>query len=307
MLNRRLLRTKVIRSLYSHKKSERNSVEATLAEYNRSITQCYSLYVFLLQLLVEITKYGKKRQQIAREKLQPTKEDLNPNTQFVENRVIKKIAESNAIQEYLKTQGLNWGDYESEPLVRELYNSITGGEKYEVYLDGAISDRAFVIYVLRNFIEDNTLLEQILEDISMLWADDLGYALGMAIQAVEIKTEGELLPMFSVENGDQKYAENLLLHSIKNFEEYHKIIEQNSDNWEVERIAEMDVLVLVVAMSELVGCPTIPVKVTLNEYIEISKYYSTPQSYNFINGVLHRVVEKFEGEGKINKTGRGLQ
>ncbi len=307
MLNRRLLRTKVLRSLYAHSQNSERRAEATLLEYRRSAHQCYVLYAFLLQLLVEITNYGKARQAIAKTKLQPTTQDLNPNTRFVENRVIASIAGNSELQKLLGDAGLRWADYESEALIRDLYNSIVGSEKYEVYMDGAIGDRAFVQYILANFLEDNSALESLLDEVSILWADDLGYALSVALNSVERRSESTLLPQFSAENQDEKYAENLLLHSIKNLAEYRIIIEELSDNWEIERIADMDILILCQATAELVSCPKIPIKVTMNEYIEISKFYSTPSSYNFVNGVLHRVVERMVADGRINKTGRGLQ
>ncbi len=303
MLNRRLIRTKVLRSLFSHITAEKSRAEGTLNEYKKSLELCYDLHLFLLDLLVETANYGEERHKIAAAKLRPSYDDLNPKRRFVENSVIASLRHNEDLQARLRGAGLSWGNHEE--VIREMYNQITTADFYSSYVDGAGKDREFILKVLNNLYEDNAVIEQAIEDISILWADDLGYALCEAITAIERCEDGKVLPMFK-DVEDKTYGEKLLLHSIANASEYLELIEQFSKNWEIERIAYMDRLILVIAISELVSCPTIPTKVTLNEYIEISKYYSTPTSYNFINGVLHKAIEKLTEEGKIEKRGRGL-
>ncbi len=297
MLNRSLLRTKVLRSLYSHVQCSSRSVEKTIGEYNASLQSCYELSYFILQLLVEVGHYASERQEIAKQKLRPTHADLNPKRRFVENSVLKELERSEHVAKVLKGSKLKWTNHHE--VVVDVYNQIINSSFYEPYLDGVSSDREIVVKILSTLIEDNETVIQALEDISILWIDDLGYALRQAICEVE----GNPSSMFNNDD-DREFGEKLLLHSISHYEEYMSVVENNSENWEIERVAMMDKLILIVAISELVGCPTIPIKVTLNEYIEISKYYSTPQSYNFINGVLYRVIKELED--RIKKTGRGL-
>ncbi len=303
MLNRRLIRTKVLRSLFAHINGEKSRTEATINEYKKSLELCYDLHLFLLDLLVETVGYAEERHKIAAAKLRPTFEDLNPKMRFVDNSIILSLKNNEDMQKRLRAAGLSWGEHEE--VVREMYSQITNSDFYTSYLDGAGKDREFVLKVLNKLYEDNETIEQAIEDMSILWADDMGYALGESISAIEKCEDNKILPMFK-DPDDKIYGERLLLHSISHCSEYLELIELFSKNWELERIAFMDKMILVVAISELVSCPTIPTKVTLNEYIEISKFYSTPTSYNFINGVLHKTIEKLTEEGRIEKRGRGL-
>lgn len=303
MLNRSLLRTKVLRSLYAHTSGDSRGANFTLNEYKKSVDMCYDLHLFLLDLLGEVVYYARERQKIAKEKLRPTEAELNPKTRFVDNTIIEAIKQNEGVQARLAQAGLSWGNYDD--VVREMYNQIINAPFYASYLDGAGKDREFVVKVLTQLFDDNEVLENALEEISILWADDFGYGLCQAVNFVVEEKENDLYPVFSTVD-DQKYGEDLLLHAISHRDEYLDLVDSLSDNWELERIAFMDRLILVVAISELVSCPTVPTKVTLNEFIEISKYYSNAASYNFINGVLHKAIEKLKDENKIRKTGRGL-
>ncbi len=303
MLNRRLLRTKVLRSLYSHIKSERSGAEATLSQYQRGVSECYDLHLFLLDLLVEVQEYAKGRLKIASEKLRPTAEDLNPNLRFVENSVIEALAQNSSLSENLKQANLDWK--EQDQVIRDMHNQIIASDFYRSYMDGVSNDRDFVLKVLNTLIEDNEVLEQALEDISIHWIDDLGYANLQAIRYIEQDKSDKLLPQFKSAD-DRIFGEQLLLHSIAHHSEYAELVESLIDNWDIERTAFMDRVIMITAVSEAINCPTIPIKVTLDEYIEISKFYSTPSSANFINGVLNKAFEQLKAEGKIKKSGRGL-
>lgn len=303
MLNRSLLRTKVLRSLYAHTSSDRKGVEVTLNEYKKSVDKCYELHLLLLDLLVEVAHYGAERQRIASEKLRPTPEELNPKKRFVENPIIESIKLNESIQARLAQGGHSWGEYED--VVREIYNQIINSDFYPSYLDGAGKHREFIVKVLTKIFYDNEVLENAIEEMSILWADDFGYALNLAVTVIEGEKEKSILPQFKTPE-DKEYGEKLLMHSINNSGEYLEFIEGLSTNWELERIAYMDKMILVIAVGELITCSTIPTKVTMNEYIEISKYYSTATSYNFINGVLHKAIEILTSENKIRKTGAGL-
>ncbi len=303
MVNRRLLRTKILRSLYSHTVSSRAGAEVSLAEYKKSVHQSYLLQLLVLQLFVEVRNYTAERQKIAAAKLQPTAEDLNPKTRLLKNPIIRNIEQNESLQSELREAGLSWRNHNE--VVREIHKQITTSDRYYSYEDGTGSERDFVAYVLRELLEDNTVLESAIEDMSILWADDLGYALSEALFVVDRHLEKERLLIYKNDD-DREYGEKLFMHAAAHCGEYLEMLEELSEKWELDRIAYMDKLLFVVATAELVSCPTIPIKATLNEYIEISKYYSTPSSYNFINGVLFKVIDRYTQEGKIQKSGRGL-
>lgn len=303
MLSRRLLRTKVLRSLYSHFKSGRTRIETSLSEYEKGVDKCYDLYLFTLQLLVEVAAYARRKQEIAAAKHLPTPEDLNPNRRFVDNSVIAAIANDVTLQKELKNRSLNWND--NDQVIKEIYSQIIVCEAYRTYMKGAGSDHAFITTILNSQLEDNAILCDALEDMSMFWADDLGYAIGQAIRSINGDGTITILDEFKNDE-DRQFGEKLLLATIANIDEYLELIDRLTVNWELDRIAYMDRLILALAISEIASCPTIPIKVTMDEYIEISKYYSTPASSNFINGVLNKAVEELTEKGKIKKTGRGL-
>lgn len=302
MLSRRLLRTKVLRSLYSHFKSERTSLEASLTEYRRGVDKCYDLYLMLLQLPVDIVEYGNERLEIARGKMRPSAEDLTPNRRFVDNEAIAQLAGCEQLKELLKTKKLSWKD--NEQVIKDLYTEITCSEIYKNYMSGVGSDKVFLVKIYSQLFEDNAALEQALEDMSMFWIDDTPYALSQAIKTVQ-NFSGSVFEEFK-EYDDKEFGENLFLNSVRGSEEYFKVIDSLADNWDLERIAYIDRLIMVQAIAEVLSCPTIPVKVSLDEYIEIAKYYSTPASSTFINGVLNKAVEQFRSEQRIEKSGRGL-
>lgn len=297
------MRTKALRALYSHSKNSKRGAEVTLKEYKRSTEGCYDLHLLLLWLLVDVREYALERQKIASQKLVPTAHDLDPKLRFVQNSIIEALANNTALQDRLASKRLNWR--KNDEVVREIYNQIIASDSYQSYQDGAGKDKEFIINILSTLFEDNAILEAALEDMSIYWADDIGYALSQAIVHIERCKDNEILPIYK-NNDDKRFGENILLHAITHNDEYRDIIESLIENWDLERTAFMDRVIMIIALSEIVSCPTIPIKVSLNEYIEISKYYSTPTSSSFINGVLNRAVDKLTGEDKIVKTGRGL-
>ncbi len=295
--------TKELRELNANNKNEKRGAKTSINEFERSIESCYNLHLFILQLLADVVEYAKERQKIASNKLRPTKEDLNPNLRFVQNSTIGEIASNEALQQKLKEAGLSWED--NDEVIREIYNQIIASQNYQSYMDGASNDKDFTIALLSTLFEDNQILESALEDMSLYWADDLGYALNQCVRHIETCKANQILPMFNNDN-DKEFGNQILLHAIGHNQEYLELIESYVENWDLERTAFMDRMIMVLALSEVVSCPTIPVKVSLDEYIEISKYYSTPQSSNFINGVLNKAIEALTKEGKVKKTGRGL-
>ncbi len=312
MLSRRLLRIKVIKALYAHFQSEGESVKVSRKNLRFSIDKAYDLYFQMLWLIVEVRRYAEDRIEIGRRKHLPTPEEKNPNLKFVENELIRRIEESDAVTGYLKKKSLGWSNYPE--LIKELYNSLVESDYYKKYMDSPQGNLKEDVELVRNFysspqIEDSELLESVLEEQSILWNDDLGFAIVMVVRTLEkireAQTDIPVLEEFKSED-DPQFADKLFVDAADGFEENLRYVGKFTENWDVERIAFMDNLIMTTAIAELTTFPEIPVKVTLDEYIEIAKYYSTPGSNLFINGILDKVAETLAAEGRISKEGRGL-
>ena len=311
MISRRLLRIKVLKGLYAHLKSESDSLMGSEKTLVASIDKTYDLYFQMLSLIVELAHHAEQRQEAAKQKKLPTYEDLNPNRKFVDNAVIRLIADSDSVNDYLASRKLSWANYPE--LIKTLFNQLEQSDYYQRYMANQDSswkeDLELVTAFYTNELEESEALEDVLDEQSILWNDDLGFALIMVTRTLSnmrpSHTDVKVLPKFkSIEDLD--FARELFEKAAINYDEYLELLEEFTRNWDVERIAFMDNVILVTALAELINCPSIPVKVTLDEYIEIAKYYSTPGSSNFINGVLDKVVATLTEQGKIKKSGRGL-
>lgn len=276
-----------------------------------SIDKTYDLYHQMLWLVVEVARYAEKRLELARNKKLPTYEDLNPNTKLIDNAVIAQIADSESLTSYLERKSLGWVQYPQ--LIKGLYEDMVGSDYYRAYMEsgeGSYSeDRRFVEEFYLNTVEDNEALEAVVEEQSIMWADDVDFALIMVNRTLGMcrkkQEDVPLLPQFKNDD-DREFITELFRKSLVNYKEYLSYIEQFTRNWDVDRIAYMDNIIMVTAIAELVNFPSIPVKVTLDEYIEIAKYYSTQSSSLFVNGVLDKVIAELKEGGKVTKTGRGL-
>ena len=311
MISRRLLRIKALKALYAHLKSESESLMASEKTLIASIDKTYDLYFQMLSLIVEVARYADERQQAAMQKKLPTYEDLNPNRKFVENVVVHLIAESDSVNDYLAAHKLSWARYPE--LIKALYLQLEQSEYYKKYMTSQErsfrEDLALVTDFYTNELESSEMLEEVLDEQSILWNDDLGFALIMVTRTLSNMRQShrdvKVLPKFKSEE-DLEFAKELFEKAAVNYDSNLEVIEQFTRNWDIERIAFMDNVIMVTAMAELISFPSIPVKVTLDEYIEIAKYYSTASSSTFINGVLDKVVNTLTEEGRINKSGRGL-
>ena len=311
MISRRLLRIKVLKALYAHLKSESKSLTVSEKELVGSIDKTYDLYFQMLSLIVEVARYADQKQEAAKQKKLPTFEDLNPNRKFVENSVIRILSESDSVNDYIAARKLSWAQHPE--LIKSIFNELEQKDYYQKYmLSGETSfkeDLALVNDFYVNELEESEALEEALEEISIQWNDDLGFALLMVTRTLSnlraSHQEVKVLPKFKSEE-DLEYAKELFEKALLNYDKHQQLIEQYTRNWDVERIAFMDNLIMIIAVTELTSFPSIPVKVTLDEYIEIAKFYSSPGSSNFINGVLDKIVASLTEEGQIKKSGRGL-
>ncbi len=311
MLSRRLLRIKALKALYAHLQSEGDNLITSEKSMLGAIDKAYDLYFQMLLLPVELAKYALARQEMAKEKKLPTYEDLNPNRKFVDNAAIALIANSDAVNDYAAQRNLGWSN--QEELIKSLYNALIESPTYKSYMSSSESSLKEDIALLESlFIKDfqnSEVLDQALEDMSIMWDNDLSYVLPLVQRTLSSirpsHTELKIMPKYKSDE-EREFIRTLFQKSLINFNENQAYIEKFTSNWDLERIVFMDNIIMVMAMTELVSFPTVPIKVTMDEYIEISKYYSTPGSSVFINGVLDRVVGSLTAEERIKKVGRGL-
>ncbi len=311
MLSRRLLRIKAIKALYAHLQAEGDNMLASEKTMLASIDKAYDLYFQMLLLPVEVARYAESRQELAKQKKLPTYEDLNPNRKFIENQVLHLIENSDSVIDHVSARNLNWS--RSEDLIKSIYNDLTEADYYKEYMANKErslkEDVAFLETFFVKQMQQCEALDQELEDQSILWDNDLSFVLPLIVRTLTSvrasHTELKVMPKFK-SNDDLDFVRTLFQKALINYNPNQQYIEKFTSNWDVERIVFMDLLIMGVAMTELVSFPAIPVKVTMDEYIEISKSYSTPGSSIFINGVLDRVVSSLTREDRIKKSGRGL-
>ena len=310
MLSRRLLRIKVLKALFAHLKSDADNLMASQKSLMSSIDKAYDLYFQMLALPQELVRYAAERQEIAKNKKLPTFEDLHPNTKFIDNQVIRVIANTDAINDYIAAHRLGWEQYPE--LIRTLYNQFSESNYFRTYM--ARENRSFeedraLVDNLFTMLADCPALDEVLDEQSIQWSGDLPYILMMIQRTLSnmriSHKELRVAAKFKSEE-DPAFAKNLFAKALVNYNEYQRYVERYTANWDIERIVFMDNLIIGTAMAELIAFPSIPVKVTMDEWIEISKYYSTQGSSTFINGVLDKIVASLTEEGLIQKSGRGL-
>ena len=311
MLSRRLLRIKVIKALYAHFKSDSESVSTSEKNLTASINRTYDLYHQMLRIVADVARYAENRIELGLNKKLPTAEDLNPNRRFIENAVIRQIEESRPLNDYLEKKSLGWTRYPE--VIKNLYNDLIASNFYKLYMSAAVNNYTADVRLVEQFytkiVEDNPFVEESVEEQSILWADDTGFSLIMVVRTLgDMRARQEdipLLPQYKNED-DSIFAQELFRQTVDHYPDYMSYIEKFTRNWDVDRIAFVDNLIMVASMAELIGFPSIPVKVTLDEYIEIAKYYSTPDSSHFINGILDKISDTLTAENRIQKSGRGL-
>lgn len=312
MISRRIIRTKALQVLYAYYASEERSITNSEKELFFCIHKTYDLYHYLLLLVTEIADYAESRMEIKRNKHQPTEDDLNPNTKFISNLFIRQLRENRQLKAYTEQKKLSWVNHPD--LIKELYLILTESEMYQAYMANNsrsyLDDRKFTEKIFNNILLVSEELYQVLEEQSIYWNDDIEFVISVIGKTMkkfneQSDTSVSLMPLFKDED-DREFAKELFRKSIVNHDEIQQLIKVHSNNWDVERIAFMDILIMQLAITEFLYFPSIPTKVTMNEYIELSKYYSTEKSRNFINGILDKTLKDLKKEGKIKKTGRGL-
>ena len=307
MINRVLIRLKIVQIVYAYYQNGGKNLDTAEKELFFSLSKAYDLYNYLLLLMVEITKQAERKQSAAKSKLLPTAEELYPNTKFVDNRFIAQLEVNKQLLEFSETQKKTW-ENESE-FIKSLCEKIMDSDIYKEYMASETSsyeeDREVWRKIYKRIIFNNPELDQVLEDQSLYWNDDKEIVDTFVLKTIKRFEEKngakqELLPEFKDEE-DQDFARRLFRRTILNADYYRHLISENTRNWDLDRVAFMDVVIMQIALAEILSFPNIPVSVSLNEYVEIAKLYSTPKSGSFINGTLDGIVNALKNENKLNK------
>lgn len=317
MLSRRHLRVKVLQALYAYFQSGGVRIDQGENQLVLSINKLYELFIHQLSFLVEIARFAENRLEENKRKHLPTADDLNPNLRFIQNSVLLAIAENKEFRKMESLYKINWAD--DQDMVRKFYNQLRETDAYGSYMvsakPGFEADKKLLLYIVEDLFTDFELLQFYYEEKSIFFADDYHLVSHLLINFLRFfdRNFNENTPLPTIiktdkdeVNEDMIFVKELFRKTVYKSEDWDKIIAASTSNWELERIAVMDVLILRMALTELTEFNSIPVKVTLNEYIDISKYFSTPKSKVFVNGILDKLIVDFKQNGRIKKSGRGL-
>lgn len=305
MINRVLIRLKVVQIVYAYYLNGGQRVETAERELSVSLSKAYELYNILLNLLVETLSFA--RQQLSRKKRFSTEPVTKAEVRFVENRFLVQLEANESLIEYMKTENKEW--ITASGLPKSFLGLIMESNEYREYLEAGVftysADRELCKKLYKAVFVDNEELDTVLEDHCLYWNGDKAEVDSFVIRTIKSFKEGNgashpLLPEFK-DQDDRIYAETLLSAAIENCEEYRSLISESSKHWDASRLALMDVIIMQVAIAEIVTFESIPIKVTMNEYVELAKYYSTPKSGGFVNGMLDAIATRMREEGKITK------
>ena len=317
MLNRRILRVKAFKVLYAYAENPDLSLKEVLASLDASSEATRDLYLYMLALVPALTAEAAKRVEAARGKFNPTEEDLHPNLKFVENGISALLEKDPDFQRLVEKKKFSWE--QDDAFIHNLYETLKTREYYQAYMaDGETSlakDAALWKDIFANEFEDDEALASILEDASILWTDELPYALNVCINSFEeMGRTGRWSypPLYQSDiltargktgvDSDRDFVRALVTATYGRLKEYNALVAGSVSKWDRDRLYTTDILLIAMGLAEAETFPEIPVKVTINEYVEISKYYSTPKSHGFVNGLLDRLVKERMAQGIINKS-----
>ena len=318
MLNRRILRIKAFKVLYSSVLAGNMSLADAESQLELSCEAARDLYIYMLGIISPLTKIAKDRIEAAKAKFNPTEEERNPNMKFAENGLAKLIDADEDFQKLFKKKKFDWSQYDL--LLKKVMTSVASKDYFAEYMaspDTSLAEdcKLFTKIFEEEFV-DSEELEMILEDKSLYWNDDLAYSLTWCCKTLNGFAKGEgwsLLPLYQSEmlkgegvESDKYFVRKLLQSSFAGYERYSAMVSESVSGWEKERLFSTDVVLIVMGLAEAASFPTIPVKVTMNEYVEISKFYGTPKSRAFVNGLLDKLIQQLVNEGQIKKEGKGL-
>ncbi|TNF24316.1 MAG: transcription antitermination factor NusB [Bacteroidetes bacterium] len=313
MLSRRHLRVKVMQALFAYQRSEGAELAVGEKLLKQSLDKIYDLYIHHLSLLVEIHTFAARQIEDGKSKLMPTQEDLNPNMRFVHNRVLLQLKDNPQLEKQISARKINWSD--QLELIRRIFSAFKSSDDYRNYMNGAeptYKDQRRIVYRLyEDFLLENDHLQSIFEEKSIYWINDVEQVSGMVTRTIgdfekDNPSGGPLVPLYKDEEEDRQFVLDLFRKTATHSGEFQKMVEEKLVNWDMDRIASTDILLMKMAVCEFIHMNSVPTKVTMNEYIEISKEYSTPKSNVFINGILDKLLADLKASGKVKKTGKGL-
>lgn len=313
MLTRRHIRVKVMQSLYAFHQSQGKNFQTEENFLKKSMQEMYDLFLLQLKLIMEIRAYAEQYLEKSQKKFLATSEEKDPNLKFVNNKVIQILENNKNLQDLIEDRKITHWNRDRE-YVAILWEEIMKSEAFEAYMatrtPGFKEDKEFVIQLLRDVIAPNEKLYDYLEDTKLTWLDDLplvNTAILKYLNKLKETAANDLkLPKLFKNEEDEEFAVNLFRRVYVKDEELAGEMLGKTPNWDKERIAEIDTILIKMAICEFLHFSSIPVKVTINEYLEIAKEYSTPKSSIFINGVLDKISKEYQEENKLNKMGRGL-
>ena len=319
MLNRRILRIKAFKVLYANILAGNSTLEHAESQLDQACEATRDLYVYMLSVVPSLTQIAKDRIEAAKTKLRPTEEDLNPNMKFADNALAKLIAEDKDLNKLLAKKKFSWAQYDL--ILKKVMTSVASKEYFQKYMESQERSLAEDCKLFTKIFEEEFVdleeLEMMLEEKSLYWNDDLAYALTWCCRSFKDFAAGKnwsLIPLYQSEmlegdgvESDKRFVHKLLQSSYAGYEKYSAMVAESVTGWEKERLFSTDVVLIAMGLAEAVAFPELPVKVTLNEYVEIAKFYGTPKSRSFVNGLLDRLIAKLTEEGVIVKKGKGLQ
>ncbi len=312
MISRRLLRVKVLQMLYSYFSRSKVSLQQINNELFQSVEKTYELFYYIFLFVTELQDFERKMFDIRKNRITASETDINPNTRFVENKVILQIKENKSFKTYINNSKISWRD--SQELIKKIHTTLRNTVVYDTYINEPYhtyrNDKRIVKYILRDILYNSKDLYSKLEEQNIFWNSDIDFVIDMINKTVasfkKNKPEIIVFPELFKKEDDKTFVRDLLLKTVLNHKKYEEIIKSQIVNWDYERIAFSDKITLLMAISEIIEFPSIPIKVSFNEYIELAKNYGTQKSGSFVNGVLDKIIKYMKKENIFEKTGRGL-
>lgn len=307
MINRILIRFKILQVIYAYYQKSSRDLKSAENELMRSLHQSYDLYHYLLQLILVLTNFEQKRLDSFKHKYLPTEQELNPDTRFINNRLAEQLRINESMTAFNNQYGYLWGE-EDAVYIRNLVKKIIDSEIYTEYLqspDNYESDKEFWRKIFKKIILPHEEWSELLDGKNIYWDSNLDLIGTFVLKTIkrfeqENGTKQELLPMYNNDD-DRQFAIRLLHKTILEYKENEELIEKQIKNWDLERIALIDLYIMHIALAEIKNFPSIPVTVSLNEYIDLARFFSTPKSSHFVNGILDSIVNELKTDGKLFK------
>ena len=309
MINRELIRLKVVQLVYAFYQNDGKTLDVAEKELKFSLSKAYELYKYLLTILVDLKAYGERRAESSAaraERLGTKIGGLSPDRQFADNKFLVQLADNKALGEYREKKQ----EWPEEPaFVKTLYTTMIESELYQNYLTkedfSYEADRELIRKLYKTYVCNNEDFDSLLEEHSLYWNDDKEIVDSFVMKTIkrfkeDSTAEQELLPDYAAVE-DKNFAGTLFVETLKRAQEVRQLIRENSKNWEFNRLAFMDVIIMQIALAEILTFPQIPLSVTFNEYLDIAKIYSTPKSAGYINGLLDHVVKSLKKKGELMK------